>query len=489
MISSPLRPPRPKFPSYVDAVLRHAIHDPYKAAIGTEAGVLSFGQLAEAVAIASIRCSLAGIGPRAIVGLFIHDPVWHVCMVCALHKIGAVSISINANEIGLNLGFDAVLLDRDLPDKSLVATHRVEPDWFSETRGVSMPPAFNFAPTDLCRVALSSGTTGVPKAFAMSPEVLWHRFTTYNLRGRFGVSEKVLCGPQLCSHFAFAIVFGALIAGKTVCFATSAGHTLPIVSYFGVDLAVISVHQLGELAEAQVQQFGGLSSLREIQAGGSLISGPLLRKVRSVIACPILNTYASTEAGAVALADVGALGEFREQGAVGYLTPWADVTVCDDDGTELQAGEPGNLRVSAVGMAAPYRKGMTNVVEPMSFFPGDYGRVTPNRLLFIGGRTTEVINLGGNKVAPESIEQIILECPGVQDAAVFAVDVNAEFPQIWAVVVAGPNFDPKIVIQRCAERSRVTIPTVIKTVASIPRNTTGKILRDQLRRQLTGESA
>ena len=227
----------------------------------------------------------------------------------------------------------------------------------------------------------------------------------------------------------------------------------------------------------------------QFQKTGSLISGPLLRKVRGLIACPLLNTYASTEAGAVALAEVGALGEFREQGAVGYLTPWSEVTVCDDDGVELQVGEEGNLRISALGMAAPYEKSMTTVVEPVSFFPGDYGRVATNRLLFIGGRTTEIINIGGNKIAPERLEQVIMECAGVKDAAVFAVDMKSDFPQIWAAVVVEPPFDPKQVIQHCATRSRVTTPTVIKIVSSIPRNTTGKIMRDQLRKQLVGDHA
>lgn len=487
MNSSPARPPRPKFPSYVDAVLRHALHDPYRAAIGTEAGVLSYGQLAEAIAIASMRCGLAGIRPRSIVGLIITDPVWHICLVCALHKVGAVSVSISQGEANLDLGFDYIMFDREKPTGFRGVAHHIEPDWFSEARGATMVPSFQFAPTDLCRIALSSGTTGVPKAFAMSPEILWHRFTTYNLRSRFGISEKVLCGPQMRSHFAFAIIFAALLSGKMVCFSTSAGETMPIVSYFGVDQAIISVHQLGELADAQQRQFGGLSSLREIQAGGSLISDTLLRKVRSVISCPLLNTYASTEAGTAALADVGALGEFREQGAVGYITAWSEVAICDDDGLELPAGEPGNLRISAIGMAAPYQQGMTTVVEPISFFPGDYGRIAPNRMLFIGGRTTELINIGGNKIAPERLEQVIMECEGVKDAAVFTADVNADFPQIWAAVVAGPTFDPKQVIQRCAERSRVTTPTVIKVVKEIPRNTTGKIMREELRKRLTSE--
>ncbi len=490
MLSSPLRRPRPKFPSYVDAVMRHAAHDPFKAAIGTESGVLSYGQLAEAVACATIRCDRAGLRAGSVVALLINDPVWHICLICALYRLGVVSVSISPSDAGLPLGLAAILVDRDRPADFSGTVHLVEPDWFANPGAWSGSlPSTPFGPTDICRIALSSGTTGVPKGFAMSPEVLWHRFTTYGLRGRFNLSEKILCGPQLRSHFAFAIAFSALVAGKMVCFSTSAGTTLPIVSYFGVDLAVLSVHQLSELADVQLRQIGGISSLREIQAGGSTISDALLRKVRSVISCSLLNTYASTEAGTAALAAVELLGDLRNEGAVGYLAPWADVVACDDEGNELPSGQDGNLRVSALGMAAIYVPGMKTVDEPVSFFPGDYGRITNNRMLFIGGRSTEIINIGGNKIAPERIEELVLECSGVKDAAVFAIDVKADFPQIWAAVVVEGAFDPKEIIRHCATRSQITTPTVIKIVNEIPRNSTGKIMRDQLRRELSAGTA
>ena len=476
---------RPHFPSYVDAVLCNAAHDPMRPAIGTESGVVSYGQLAEAVRNATVRCHAAGLGAGTLVGLIVSDPVWQICLTCALHRLGVATAAINANEAKLKLGFTAVLVDEGRPEGFTGTMHVVDSSWFTEVGNArGNVPILAMGPTDLCRVALSSGTTGIPKAFAMSPEILWHRFTTYAMRSRFSVSEKILCGPLLRSHFAFAIAFSALISGKMMCFADSAETTLPIVSYFGVDLAIISVHQLSELANLQLKQYGGLSSLREIQAGGSTISDSLLLKVRRTIACPLVNTYASTEAGTAAWGAVEQLGEACNEGAVGFITPWTQVVACDHDGNELPLGETGNLKVSALGMADVYTPGMTKVLAPSSFFPGDHGRVTVNRMLFIAGRSTEIINIGGNKMAPEHIEEIIMSCDGVIDAAVFAVDSNSDFLQIWAAVVPGENYDVKEIMRRCAAQSNIISPTVIKIVNQIPRNSTGKIMRDQLRREL-----
>ncbi|MCP8940092.1 acyl--CoA ligase [Alsobacter sp. SYSU M60028] len=477
--------PRPHFPSYVDAVLRHAALDPFKAAIGTEGGVVTYGQLAEAVHCATTNAARAGLKAGSVVGIVVGDPVWHICLICALHRLGVVSVSLGYLETGLPLGLAAILEDAGEKVDFAGQVLRVAPEWFTRPADVA-PARADFGPTDLCRIALSSGTTGLPKPIAMSPEILWHRLTTYLLRGRFGVSEKVFCGPPLRSHFAFAIAFAALMSGKMVCFASSAATTVPLVSYFGADLAVISVHQLSELANAQHAQFGGLSSLREIQAGGSTISDALLGKVRAVLACPVLNTYASTEAGTAALAPLERLGALRREGAVGVLAPWAEVVACDEEGRELPPGAEGLLRVSAAGMAPAYQPGLRTVEEPAWFFPGDIGHVTPERVLVIRGRDAEFINIGGNKIAPERIEELVRECSGVADAAVFAVDIKADFPQVWAVVTANGPIDPTAIMRHCAAKLPATTPTVIRVVASIPRNATGKIMRDKLRKELAG---
>jgi acyl-coenzyme A synthetase/AMP-(fatty) acid ligase len=485
MTTAAMNPPAVKFPSYVDAVLRHAANDPFLPAIGTDNGILSYGQLAQAVVGALVHCERAGITKGMVVGLVIEDEIWHITLVCALHRLGAVSVSLGPGEAGLDLGMGAILCDRNRPQGFAGQLIEVKPDWFAMPAvDFSQLPIATLGRNELCRIALSSGTTGAPKAIAMSPEILWHRFTTYGMRGRFSRSEKILCGPQLRSHFGFAVAFSALIAGKMVCFTNSADATVPIISYFGVDLAVISVHQLTELADVQRRNFGGLSTLREIQAGGSKISDALFNKIRSSVACPVLNTYASTEAGTAALASIGALGDRRERGAVGFLVPWADVSACDENGQPVPADTIGNLRVSAIGMAPTYVPGMTVVEEPAAFYPGDIGFVTKDKLLYIEGRTSELINIGGNKIAPESIEKVVLECSGVRDAAAYAVTGKTELPQVIVVVVAGEGFDPKAVMKRCGERLGILTPSVIRVVNTIPRSVTGKIMYAELRRQI-----
>jgi acyl-coenzyme A synthetase/AMP-(fatty) acid ligase len=128
---------------------------------------------------------------------------------------------------------------------------------------------------------------------------------------------------------------------------------------------------------------------------------------------------------------------------------------------------------------------MTVVEPPDHTLPGDFGRVTTDGMLVIGGRATELINIGGNKIAPERFEDIIRQCDGVKDAAVFTVDIQSTLPQTWAAIVADGTVNIEDIIRRCASTPLIGAPTVVRIVSSIPRNSTGKILRDQLRRELT----
>ena len=224
-----------------------------------------------------------------------------------------------------------------------------------------------------------------------------------------------------------------------------------------------------------------MSALREIQAGGATISDELLARARKVLPVPLLNTYASTEAGTAALASVELLGDLRNEGAVGFIVPWASVDACDDDGRVLPPGHDGHLRVDALGVAPIYVPGQRKIEKVEPFFPGDFGRVLGNGMLIIGGRSNEVINIGGIKFAPERLENIVLQCRGVKDAAVVAIASEAALPQICVAVTGDATIDRLEIVKQCGDGLRVATPTMIKVLDAIPRNVTGKIMRDRLR--------
>jgi acyl-coenzyme A synthetase/AMP-(fatty) acid ligase len=473
-----------KFGSFIDAVLFHASKAPNDPAIGLESGVLTYTQLADAIFSATARCEKLGLRPDSIVALIVNDPVWQICLIAALYRLGIVSVSLAAEELAAFPDGVVIAVLHDGSASSVANSVLVEPNWFTQRVSVVAGEG-PFAAHDLCRIALSSGTTGMPKPIALSPEIIWHRLTTYSFRGRFAASDRIFCGPQLRSQFGFAIAFSALAYGKMACFSNTAATSIPVMSYFKTDLAIVSVYQLSEIAEVMATQYGGLSGLREIQAGGALISDTLLQRTRARLSAEIVSTYASTEAGTVAFAPVEQLGAARGEGAVGFVVPWASVEVLDDDNRRMPAGRDGHIRVNTLGLAPAFVPGMRKVETPSPFFPGDFGRLLNTGMLVVGGRSTELINIGGNKVSPDRFEHILMQCEGVRDAAVFTVDINSALPQVWAAIVAAPSINVADVMKHCFAVPMIGTPSVLRVVSEIPRNSSGKVMRDQLRQELT----
>jgi acyl-coenzyme A synthetase/AMP-(fatty) acid ligase len=473
--------------SYLDVMLFQALKAPNDPAIGLERGVLSYGQLADAIFSATASCKKAGLRPGTIVGLFLGDPVWNICLIAALHRLGIVSVSLSVSEEDIAVFPDgelaAVLHDGTPPNTFHGSVIRVEPNWFTERAPALRGGESVFGPRDLCRIALSSGTIGQPKPIALSPEIIWQRLVDYSFRGRFAASERIYCGPNFRSNFGFVTVFSALAYGKMVCFSESIATAVQVMSYFKVDLAVLSVFQLSRLADVLMRSNGDLTRLREIQAAGALISDVLLQRMRARVSSEIVSIYASTEAGTVAFAPVERLGDAQSEGAVGFVVPWASVEIYDNENERLPAGRDGNICINTPGLAPTFAPGMRQVRTPEPFFPGDFGRMLSNGMLVVAGRSTELINIGGLKISPDRLESILMQYEGVKDAAVFTVDINSALPQVWAAIVADSTIDIANVMKRCFVTPMIGTP-VVKLVPAIPRNSAGKILRDQLRKDL-----
>jgi acyl-coenzyme A synthetase/AMP-(fatty) acid ligase len=102
----------------------------------------------------------------------------------------------------------------------------------------------------------------------------------------------------------------------------------------------------------------------------------------------------------------------------------------------------------------------------------------PDGLLVITGRVNEVINRGGDKLAPEVIEGALRLIPEISDAAVFAVP-NTD--QIWAAVVAKQPLQHEAILAFCRQKLAGMAPDRIFELERIPRNDMGKIIREEMR--------
>ncbi len=113
--------------------------------------------------------------------------------------------------------------------------------------------------------------------------------------------------------------------------------------------------------------------------------------------------------------------------------------------------------------AKPYQPG-TKVLKPAPewFYPGDRARIEPNGMLVIVGRVNEVINIGGLKVSPESVEALVTDRADVADAAAVGIAGRSGLEEVWLAVVPRGSVDAAEILAHCKRKAPVLAPTQVE---------------------------
>ena len=171
------------------------------------------------------------------------------------------------------------------------------------------------------------------------------------------------------------------------------------------------------------------------------------------------------------------------EGATGFVIPGETIEIVDQNGNALPPGEEGTVRIKAEHIDRYFvpTPDDDKIFKAGYFYPGDVGRVLPDGILVITGRTDEIINRGGDKAAPELIEEVIRKLPEISDAAVFAVPGT---DQIWAAVVCRGKLRPDAVLEECRKKLAGMAPNRLIELERIPRNDMGKIIREDMKKAI-----
>jgi acyl-coenzyme A synthetase/AMP-(fatty) acid ligase len=473
----------------IDMIFFHANATPEKPAVITSEVTLTYRTLRQGILSAEHQLRKCGLKAGDRVGVHVRNAVGHMTLVCALHRAGMVSLSLDAPQVEFlnDTVIDALLTNSPIAD---TATRMIPIDdsWFnSEPSEVAGPNTTRQAnPDSLCRLIMSSGTTGRPKIIALSYEAVCERLISYSIRTSTPSWERVVCTPGLTTNYGYSFAITALWLGRTICFAFDQTARLLILSH-RAELLVASTHQISEIVKGQEADFRRLDSLCAVHIGGSVAYAPLLARIRMLICNTVFCGYGSTEGGTVAYAPSEAV--FGMDRAVGFITPWVEADVVDEQKQSVDLGAEGELRIRALGQGYRYAKtpsGQYEIDNSDWFYPGDRGAVFRNGMMIITGRTNEIINRGGTKVSPDAIEEIIKKHPEVDDVAVVGMTDAIGIEQIWVAIVSrgGSSLEVDKMYDYVREAAPVFLPDRIFPIAEIPRNRLGKVSREKLKETL-----
>ncbi len=468
--------------NFAEAIFSRAERTPGQIAIVLADRVCSWGMIGAGALSAEGRLRALGVGAGSNVGMVMESPIRHLIVSLALYRIGAVcvaaSLAATLRASGLDLPF--ILTDQDLEGP---AVRRIDGGWFTDDvelaalRGTCGPAGAD----DVHRVVFSTGSTGRPKACGFSAKVIQTRID-HRARMLAGTpAGRMLCLPGLDTSFGHDFAIYALASGGLVAFADSALEALQMVDLYGLDFMVAATQQIREMIAVDAEAPQAYATLKTILIGGSRAPLALVEQAQKLLCEDILGYYASTEVGPVAFGSAAALRE--ADGAVGYLAQWAEVEAVDGRKQPLPRGQIGQLRVRSPGQAFAYPKigfGPAGGADGDWFYPGDQGAVRADGLLVLSGRTSELVNVGGVKVAPELIEEVLLGHSAVADAAAFGVADGDGLETLCACVILDAPAEADEIRDYCDRRAGGARIGHLAIVASIPR-ANGKILRQQLR--------
>ncbi len=340
-------------------------------------------------------------------------------------------------------------------------------------------------------VTWTSGTTGAPKAILQTHsgylELLDRVLAP--LRGDGGrPKEAKEPTPNLVP------VSIALNAGiYNVCFGLRAGAAIVLMPRFSTRefAELVRRYQIRStvlppaamvmlVTDPDVRDLAPLRYVRSITAP---LSPPAARRFMERFGTVVLNSYGQAEVGEVVGWTAADAREHPDKlGAAGRPHKGVDIRVVDDTGCEVEPGAVGELLVRPPRMAAGYAGGasLADRVDAEGFVrTGDHARVDADGFVWIEGRTSDVINRGGNKVFPEQVEEVLRLVPGVDDVAVVA-RLDERLGEVPVAVVVGSAHDEDLEAACRAELAPYKVPVAFARADALPRNEIGKLLRKQL---------
>jgi len=231
-----------------------------------------------------------------------------------------------------------------------------------------------------------------------------------------------------------------------------------------------------------------VGSLRFIRSASASLPHAVLEGLENHFGVPVIETYGMTEA-ASQIASNPLPPRQRKAGSVGPAAG-PEVAIWNDDAEVLDHGEIGEIMLRGPNVTRGYQSGTDDSRTAFVngwFRSGDQGYLDEDGYLFITGRLKEMINRGGQNIAPPEIEDALLTHPAVAQAVAFSLPHPTLGEEVGAAVVANPGTVVDVEDLRrfaAAGLAGYKLPRHIAILDDLPKGPTGKLQRIGLAQRL-----
>jgi len=461
---------------------------------GLSAGDNGVIQLTNSIAFAEVFFALMRIGVRPILSLPAHRTLEIQCFCDLSHA--AVYITEDDQS-----GFDYRTIARSLKNECLNLRLVVivgSAQEFIDIKSVYKTPektAFAPKPSDIACFQLSGGTTGTPKLIPRR-----HREYVYNARASadlcgFDETTVYLASLPVAHNFPLCCpgMVGTLYVGGKTVFSPSANpeSIFPLIAEQRVTAtALVPPLALVWAETIAAQGYEHLTSLQLLQVGGAKLTVEAAKRVSNSFKCKLQQVFGMAE-GLICYTRLDDPEEIIIGTQGKPLSADDEIKVVDASDQCVPEGEVGSLLTRGPYTIRGYYQAVEHNATAFTadgfYRTGDRVRLTHGGYLIVEGRDKDQINRGGEKVAPEEIEDVLIRHPSVIDAAAVSIPDSTLGERICVFVIPRDSSLNATELKRFVRGSGIAtfkIPDRIKFVDSFPETGVGKTSRKALRQAL-----
>jgi long-chain acyl-CoA synthetase len=358
-------------------------------------------------------------------------------------------------------------------------------DMLMEHEPASLEPR---SPDEPLVYMFSSGSTGRPKRVARTHAQCRGEAEYYPELGMTDADVFFCAIPLFHTYGMGCCMFAAVRTGATLVlledpnpFLLRRQRALELLEQERVTIFPGVPFNFRLLAEAPAS--ADLSSLRLCFSAGTALPRPFFDDFLAKFDVPVRQLYGCTEAGTLtANLDDDPVASFE---SVGRPVDGVEVRIEGEEGETLPPGEVGEVAVRSPGLTAGYsdmEELNRQAFRDGHFLTGDLGRLDDDGRLTITGRKKLLIEVGGYKVDPIEVEDVVAAHPKVGEAVVVGVAGEIQGEElVKAVVVPSDELEERELISFCQERlANYKVPRLVELREEIPKSPLGKILRKYL---------
>jgi oxalate---CoA ligase len=353
---------------------------------------------------------------------------------------------------------------------------------FSANEG-AIPSA---SPSDISLVLHTSGTTSRPKIVPLSQANL--TVSAQNIATTLSLApsdRSLVIMPLFHIHGLVGALLSSLAAEASV-FCPPGFNALKFFTWLEEAkatwfTAVPTMHQVVLGRAERNRQIIEQAKLRFIRSSSASLPPHVMSQLEQTFGCPVIESYGMTEA-AHQMASNPLPPLIRKPGCVG-LAAGPEIGILSSTGHVLPAGEQGEIAIRGENVTAGYANNSKANAEAFTngwFRTGDQGFIDQDGYLTLTGRIKEIINRGGEKIAPREVDDVLLSHPAVAQAVTFAMPHDRLGEEVGAAIVLHEGHSADEAELRAFVAKQIVdfkVPRKVIFIPEIPKGPTGKIQR------------